>query len=267
MCTKLQDTIDEMEKLGEKRVTLSEQRMMLVKISMRVNDILESAVKGYYENPFFGHVHMTAAVNSKDNIRRFRAVVQHLNLEFANDMRLYGHKFALGPGPGDEDAVKAEDEQALQELTDLADDEVPAFSPRPVILDRKEAISWVQKVHERSRGSELPGNYNPMLISQLFREQSSPWEQLASQHIQNVATACKVFVHQVLEHSAPTECLDRLTSLSVDTALAEALRECKDELKEIVSDKSRHPMTYNHYFTTTLQKQRQRKYQKITQHA
>ncbi|KAF2843913.1 hypothetical protein T440DRAFT_559875 [Plenodomus tracheiphilus IPT5] len=26
-------------------------------------------------------------------------------------------------------------------------------------------------------------------------------------------------------------------------------------------------MTYNHYFTTTLQKQRQRKYQKITQHA
>jgi hypothetical protein len=69
MCTKLQDTIDEMEKLDEKRVTLSEQRMMLVKISMRVNDILKSAVKGYYENPFFGHVHMNAAVNSKESIR------------------------------------------------------------------------------------------------------------------------------------------------------------------------------------------------------
>lgn len=47
MSTKLQNTVDDIEKLGEKRSTVSEQRMMLVKISMRVHDILKSAVKGY----------------------------------------------------------------------------------------------------------------------------------------------------------------------------------------------------------------------------
>jgi hypothetical protein len=73
-------------------------------------------------------------------------------------------------------------------------------------------------------------------------------------------------VRQVVEHSAPTERLDRLTSLSVDTTFAEALRKCKDELEEVFSDQFRPPMTNNHYFTTTLQNQRQRKYQKITQH-
>jgi hypothetical protein len=50
MGTKLQGTVDDMEKLGERRTTINEQRMMLMKVSMRIHDILKSAVKGYYEN-------------------------------------------------------------------------------------------------------------------------------------------------------------------------------------------------------------------------
>lgn len=34
-----------------------------------------------------------------------------------------------------------------------------------------------------------------------------------------------------------------------------------------MGDKGRHPMTYNHYFTTTLQKQRKRKHEKFTEDA
>lgn len=265
--TKLQTTIDDIEKLGEKRTTISEQRIMLIKISMRVNDILKSAVKGYYENAFFGSVDMDAAVDSTENIRRFRAVVQHLNIQFANNMRLRGHKFAVGIGPGDTDMDEAEDKQIQNELINPADNGDTSLLPKPKILTRAEAVAWVQKVLERSRGFELPGNHNPMLISQLFWEQSYPWKQIASEHINKVAHACKDFVYKVLEHSAPAELLDRLTNLSVDKALAAALQNCKEELRKITADKARHPMTYNHYFTTTVQKQRQRKYQKVTKYA
>lgn len=267
MSTKLQNTVDDIEKLGEKRSTVSEQRMMLVKISMRVHDILQSAVNGYYENKFFGPVNIEAAVDSAENIRRFRAVIQHLNMEFANNMRRRGHKYAVGIGPGDDDIDKAEEEKAQSQLTSLEDEDISSLLPKPKTLTRKEAIEWVQKVLERSRGFELPGNFNPMLISQLFWDQSQPWETIASDHIDKIAEVCKDFVHVVLQHTAPAEFRSRLTGMCVDEALATALLACKEELRKIIADKARHPMTYNHYFTTTLQKQHQRKHQKIIERA
>lgn len=72
--TKLQGTLREIENLGEKRNTGYEQRMALMKMSMRINDLLNSATKGYYEAPFFGSINMDAAVDATENIRCFRAV-------------------------------------------------------------------------------------------------------------------------------------------------------------------------------------------------
>jgi hypothetical protein len=134
-------------------------------------------------------------------------------------------------------------------------------------LERKEAVEWVKKTLERSRGYELPGTFQPMLISQLFWEQSTPWEQLASEHIKKVAQVCKDFVGTVLEDTAPAEFKERLTSLNVDAALSKSLADAQDELRKILKDKARHPSTYNHYFTTTIQKMRQRKHQAMTKAA
>jgi hypothetical protein len=269
MDTKLQGTIDDMEKLGEKRDTTHQQRMVLMKISMRINDILKSAMKGYYEAEFFGDMNMEAPVDHAENIRRFRAVVQHVNIAFANDMRLRGHKYGFGAGPGDNEKDTEEDKKAKEDLDKLEgdDDAMSMFLPKPKQLTREEGVQWVKKTLERSRGYELPGTFQPMLISQLFWEQSQPWEQLAVEHINKVARACKDFVYMVIEESAPSEFKSRLTSLSVDAALAASLKAAKDELRKILKDKARHPSTYNHYFTTTIQKMRQRKHEKITKDA
>ncbi|OAL42618.1 GTP-binding protein [Pyrenochaeta sp. DS3sAY3a] len=267
MSTKLRKTVDDIEQLGERRSTISEQRMILIKISMHVHDILRSAVKGYYENKFFGPVDMEAAVDASENIRRFRAVIQYLNIGFAKNMRLRGHKYAVGVGPGDDDIEVAEEEKAQSQLANLNDEDANTLLPKPKVLSREEAIEWVQKVLERSRGFELPGNFNPMLICQLFWEQSQPWEAIASDHIDKIANACKDFVYAVLQHTTPAEMQSRLTALCVDAALATALEDCKKELRKIIADKARHPMTYNHYFTTVLQKQNQRKHQKIVDSA
>ncbi|KAF1977702.1 hypothetical protein BU23DRAFT_452188 [Bimuria novae-zelandiae CBS 107.79] len=265
MNNKLQDTIDEIAKLGEKRTTVNEQRMMLVKMSMQINDILKSAVKGYYESNFFGAIDMDAPVDAKENITRFRAVIQHRNLRFAENIRLRGHKYVVGAGPGDDDNEQAEVEKAEKELEEIDEDDW--FLPKPKLLTRKEAINWVKKTLERSRGYELPGTFQPRLISQLFWEQSQPWEKIAVEHIISVAAICKDFVYRVLQYAAPAEFLPRITGLSVDAALKASLNAAKEELAKLIKDKARHPMTYNHYFTTTIQKQRQRKHQKIIQKA
>jgi Na+-translocating ferredoxin:NAD+ oxidoreductase RnfC subunit len=74
-----------------------------------------------------------------------------------------------------------------------------------------------------------------------------------------VAHKCREFVYKVLQHTAPPEFKERITTLTVDAALQNALADGKAELKKLVADKSRHPITYNHYYTTTIQKMRQNK--------
>jgi hypothetical protein len=269
--TKLDKTIDEIEKLGEQRTTTCQQRTVLAKISMRIHDILKSATKGYYESPFFGQICMNAAVDHTANIRRFRAVIQHVNLEFANNMRLRGHKYSFGAGPGDKSKDTMDDQKAQEELEQLEKlgqiDNTTALLPKPKQMTREEGVQWVKKTLERSRGYELPGTFQPMLISQLFWEQSQPWEDLAVGHVQKVARICKQFVYTVIEDTAPPEFKHKLISLSIDAALASSLKLAKEELFKFLKDKARHPSTYNHYFTTTMQKTRKRKYQQITKEA
>jgi hypothetical protein len=103
MVDKLDATIEDIGKLGEKRNTVKEQQLVLMKISMRINDIIMSAVQGYYESPFFRAIDIDTAIDSAKNVRRFRVYIQHLNITFARNMRLRGHKYSLNAGPRDDE--------------------------------------------------------------------------------------------------------------------------------------------------------------------
>ncbi|KAI8934760.1 hypothetical protein NX059_008448 [Plenodomus lindquistii] len=263
MKTKLALTKQALERLGERRTTSQEQRMVLIKISTRISDIIKSAVNGQYDAPFFGSIDTNKAVDSMENNRRFRAVIQHLNLKFANDMRLRGHKYAIGAGPGDDPNDVSDAEKAQNEFDSLCKMPENKFSTKPKKLTRAEGIDWVKKSLERARGFELPGTFQPMLISQLFWEQSQPWEKIAAEHVSTISCVCKNFVTAVIENVAPTEFHERLSGLNVNKALTLSLSNAKKELRKIIEDKTRHPSTYNHYFTSNIQKIRQQKLQTI----
>ena len=236
---KLQDTTKEMDQLGVKRSTIPEQRMFLTEIGQRTQDILKSATRGYYDSPFFGPVDMKADVDSLENIRRFRAVVQHLNLKFSGTMHRRGHKYTIPSRKGNNDS--SQEEKVHEDTADL---------PHPIKMTRNEAIDWVHRTLERSRGCELPGNFNPLIISQLFWEQSVHWKDLAQRHIDKVSTNCKAFVDVVLQEAAPSDIRARLSGFCVDSALEQSLQAAKDELDKIMADKGRHPMTYNQVSST-----------------
>jgi hypothetical protein len=278
---KLAKTSKELNQLGVKRSTPPEQRMFLTDIGMRINELLKAGVRGQYDVAFFGSVDMEAAVDSMENIRRFRAVVQHLNLNFADRMHSVGGKYRILSHKEQETAEKKkkeakakkeekDKEEGHEKHEDLEKEEktkapgwkalsAEKIGKGPIKLTRDDAIEWVHRTLERSRGLELPGSFNPLIISQLFWEQSTPWTDLALTHIESVANKSKAFVDIVLDECAPSDIRTRLADYCVEEALDQALKAAKDELGRILADKERNLMTYNQYFTSKIQDQRKSK--------
>ncbi|KAK1961982.1 vacuolar sorting protein VPS1 [Colletotrichum sublineola] len=97
-----------------------------------------------------------------------------------------------------------------------------------LMVTKDDMIWWIQQTYLQTRGRELPGNYGHVLLAELFHEQSGPWRQIAEDHISAV----------------------------LDGRL-EKCRTCAfEELRKILLDEERHPITYNHYFTNNIQKAR-----------
>ena len=276
----LVETDKSLSLLSDKRATLPEQRQYLIQHSMQAHDIIKAAVQGHYENQFFGPIDNSASLNMEKNLPRLRANIQHMNIRFAHTMRNWGHKYTISRDA--QDVLEAEDKAdgineveygyGLQRQNDIEKEDSqhskdvqrqsPVNAVAPVKLSQQAAVDWVLQILRKSRGCELPGNFNPMLISHLFWEQSEPWEKLASAHIEQVFGICRQFVDHVLEHTVPPEVQSALMELKIQPALEEAFSQSRIELSKIIEDKRSHPMTYNHYYTTTIQKMRENEFKK-----
>ncbi|KAF3906347.1 Dynamin-1 [Dactylellina cionopaga] len=258
-------TVEDLEKLGERRTTFQEQSIYLARTAMSIQAIADAAIQGRYDHPFFDLA--GTDIGADKNIGRLRAVVQHLNLEFSRDIQLYGRKTMivnegkLDPG---EFEVETWVERKLLEWakdteknTDAERSRIDLVLPRKV--SRDEAIDHVCEVMALARGRELPGSFNPQVIGMLFREQSEPWKLIASLHLDSVATTCSVFVDMLLDYCTSKDLKQRLWASKVEKSLKSAVKAAKAELQKILEDKDRHPITYNHYYTTNVQKLRQQK--------
>jgi hypothetical protein len=223
----LKDCEAKSSKFGGKRDTLHEQRVYLSEISQNFNILCKNSVDGIYESTFFG----TGLSENRLYERRLRAVVQNSNDSFAAEMRTKGHK-----------------REILKEGIEETFDEQ---------MTEEEAIAWVKPLILESRGRELPGTFNPMLISNLFWEQSEPWEKIARDHINLIFEACQRFLHCLLPTLADQKVSDAIFACWLDEAMDKRLASAKIELENLLNDRRRHCITYNHYFTKTIHKIRE----------
>ena len=60
----------------------------------------------------------------------------------------------------------------------------------------------IEDVMRRTRGRELPGTFNPMIVADLFLEQSDPWEPIARSHIEKVWLAARDFLRLIAHNIA-----------------------------------------------------------------
>lgn len=221
-----------LEKLGQPRASIEDQRQYLVTLSQACQALTKAAVDGTYNDDFFGDAKTDAGYQ-----KRIRAVVQNLNQAFSETMAREGHHFVITNSSG----------------TSL----LQGSRPKENILSRPEFLERIESLMKRTRGRELPGTFNPMVVSDLFFEQSSPWEKLARDHILEVVTAVRTFLRHLTSHVSDASTCGALFQTLVDPALERISKNVKSKTTDLLASHQRgHPITYNHYFTETVQQVR-----------
>ncbi|KAL2255615.1 hypothetical protein VTK26DRAFT_3002 [Humicola hyalothermophila] len=219
--------------LGKPRSSPEEQRFYLLQLSQTFQELVKAAVGGDYSNPFFQD-----AQTEKGYQQRIRSVIQNLNEDFATEMSLRGHhrEIVVSESGGASDA------------------------PGVIKTSREDFIAHVKQLQQRTRGRELPGTFNPMIVADLFREQSRPWEAIVRRHVQKVWDAACCFVKLVVTHTADASAAKPLQIEAVEPAMARILEAMRDKTTELLKPHhNSHPITNNHSFTEALQEVRRKR--------
>ncbi|EFX05112.1 dynamin family protein [Grosmannia clavigera kw1407] len=219
--TKRSASYESLEKLGQPRITLSEQQLYLLGVSESFQKLVTSAVNANCNDRFFQNVDTDHGYQ-----QRIRAVVQNLNTTFANDLLEKGRLHIINDGlaetPSSKDAAQ---------------------------ISRSDYVDRIEAKMRRSKGRELPGLFDPMIVADLFREEAGPWEQLTRVHVRRVWRACKTFLKTVVEHVADTETCNALMQKIVDPQMANVMAVLEAKTGEILkSHQTIHPITYDNCF-------------------
>ncbi|KFX88815.1 hypothetical protein O988_08880 [Pseudogymnoascus sp. VKM F-3808] len=213
------------DKLGPNRTTIDDQRAFLIQLSQTFQTICQAAVRGDYDNEFF----QTDDLSEK----RLCANVMNKHFEFAENLRKSGSQWTIVEKKVDSIFNK-------QNRT------------------REEAIVDACRLLKRSRGRELPGLPNPLLVGELFREYSRPWEVHARMHIKNTWEITNRFLGLVLQHLTDDDVCEKLLRLWLNPIMAQKLEAAYDKLDELLDVHKEHPLTTNHYFMDNRKKFQQK---------
>lgn len=217
-----------LEKLGPARATIEEQRTLLLDLSEAFQNLCRDAINGPYDDPFFGDV-LTAAGKEK----RLRAVVRNMQMDFSEIIRTRGSQWDIVKEPSSDERCRT----------------------------RAEVVAEILVLIKHSRGRELPGLPNPLLVTEVFREYSNPWSHLARDHIQQVWKAVKILLERVLEHIAEPTLGDALLRIWLDPLMDECLCNARAKLDELLAVREKHPITTNDYFRDSVYKMRLERHQ------
>lgn len=209
--------------LGASRATVQEQRRYILLVSHSFSDLIKAATDGPYSDPFFGD-----ASTSEGYQKRLRAVVQNNLTDFAELMRKKGHTY------------------------NIIDEGIPKF---PGQISRQDYISKVNLLLKRSRGRELPGTFDPLIIGQLFHEQREPWANIVNDTVDRIVRAVYHVVRAALAHVSDRSTLEGLLRQVLYPRLENLTKELKSKVHELLEPHDTgHPITYNHYLTESVQK-------------
>ncbi|KAI0478308.1 P-loop containing nucleoside triphosphate hydrolase protein [Xylaria cf. heliscus] len=212
-------------KLGVARGNIIEQRRYLFRISAASTSVMKASIDGNYTDPFFAD---TDTLNQYP--KRLRAVIQNTLLDFAEHMRINGHARII----------------LEHELVAIADFRC---------ITRSKYIDEVKRVMKEARGRELPGSYNPLIVSELFSKQCKPWGTLVYDLGNRLFQSAQVTISAILDHVADEETAAGIAGLVVLPSMETVQKALKAKIDEILQPHVfGHPITYNHYLTENVQK-------------
>ncbi|UQC86680.1 vacuolar sorting protein VPS1 [Colletotrichum lupini] len=222
----------DLEEMGPERRSLGDIRSFMTNVSMRYYQLAQAALDGNYHCS-------EAAFFKENNGSRLRSLVHQRNGAFATKVREQGHKRKITygpPTPRSEDGSSSKSSQILVTGTEM--------------------VSWVRETYTQTRGRELPGNYNHILLAELFHEHSSPWRDLAKDHVSTVVECVSKWIREAVATLVHEDRLRRDTTSFCQEQLELSRKAAFKELEQLFLDEDRHPITYNHYYTDNIQKAR-----------
>ncbi|CAG8900109.1 unnamed protein product [Penicillium egyptiacum] len=176
-------------KMGAPRTSLQEQRRFLVDISSRFARITNQALNGSYVDEFFGGFKDHTATTEDFPFRRLRAIIRELNEYFSEAMSIRGKRRII-QFPGQPALVQdVEQERSKPYMDDWT----------PQYISQESLVAEIKEQARHSRGIELPGSANQLLVGTLFRDQCEPWETVAKSHLLNTWHSVEYFIQLVLK--------------------------------------------------------------------
>ncbi|KAL9597817.1 MAG: hypothetical protein Q9219_004894 [cf. Caloplaca sp. 3 TL-2023] len=216
-----------LDRLGDTRGTLEQQRHYLIRVSQRFSALVRAAVDGVYDDEFFGD-----PMTSQGEVKRLRAVIQDLLLRFSEDMRVMGHQQTI-----------VEDGQEV------------VFRRAQRIIRHSEYLDHVNDLMRRTRGREIPGTFNPLIIGDLFYEQSKPWKGLIDRYSRDVLEHVRSLLELTMDATTDSITAEGLLQKVLHPAMEARTALLHTKVSEVLEPHQRgHAITYNHYFTDTIQK-------------
>ncbi|OJJ45924.1 hypothetical protein ASPZODRAFT_546800 [Penicilliopsis zonata CBS 506.65] len=231
----LNNVTRELNELGTERKSPGQIRMYLTRTSTDYSNLVKAGVEGNYggrDAKFF-------QIEDDEMFVRLRAEIHLENEKFANHILDYGEKRKMGSTFGEDDSEQESQQEGSQ-----------------LFVTEKEMTSWIEQVYHRTRGQELPGNYNPALLTELFHEQSCLWAQIAREHVQVISRTVTKFMERALGYVVKDSQVRENLSRFIRGVLQSNLRAAEEELERLLEDEARQPITYNHYYTDNIQKSR-----------
>lgn len=230
-------------KLGASRATLSDQRRYLGKVGQGFSIFMQAAVDGEYSS----HSFFRDSRSDDGYHRRLRAVVQTTLTSFEERMRKEGKARVIVDEESAEEADKESHETKRHEHVHL--------------LSRSDYVQEVKNLMRRNRGRELPGTWNPMIITELFRDQCQPWKKIVGDCTAEIIRAVHRVIDDILEHVSAGETTEGIRRDIINPKMEILTQNLQEKVSEILSPHySGHPITYNHYLTATVQKVQEKRY-------
>ncbi|EFW18881.1 dynamin GTPase [Coccidioides posadasii str. Silveira] len=116
----------------------------------------------------------------------------------------------------------------------------------------------VSEMARKNRGIELPGTSNQVLVGELFRDQSKPWEGIAETYLTKVWRAIKDFTELLLLHLTEKATYRTLMSGILNPALETMKERALQKLQELVfHHKNGHPLPFDGEFLKSMDVRRQ----------
>ena len=253
----LLDSKRQLECLGGRRQSRQECKSYLIQLGLDVYEICKGAVNGHYEGDWFNQIERHSSLDKDSSIRcRLRAAIQAENMRFSKAMRIEAHKYHF------EDKSRSGANVPV-EIKDATSDY--GLKLRRGNMSRYQAKSWVSKALLRSRGRELPGNYNPLVVGELFWEQASNWYAMAVFHAEKISLACDNFLDVLLNDKCTKDLRAKVWSSFVRDSMKSRHESAMRELDRIMEDLKSYPINYNHYYTDTVQNLRRERMKKSLQ--